>query len=117
VNLAVAQSRTGALDGTIESLREAIRLRPAWLRPRTELGGAFMAANRPEEAIRTFRECAALEPANPDPVWLLARALAVTGDGADAREALNRAIELAEARPGYPADRVELMRAELAELR
>jgi tetratricopeptide (TPR) repeat protein len=83
----------GELPGSIEHLREAVRLQPHYADAYADLGISLQAAGEPEGAIDAFRKCLLLRPGDPHTLSNLGNALYAKGDVPGAVAAHSAAIQ------------------------
>ena len=69
----------GAFAEAVPHFREAARLHPEDASALSNLGGALLAAGRPEEAVAPLERAVALDPASLNARFNLARALLARG--------------------------------------
>ena len=99
-NLRLAQGDSA----TARSLYEAaLKVDPKHKGALNNLGVLALNENLPAEAVDYFRRAVALEPHNAKTHYLLAKALDLTGNRAEARTEATRAVELDANQPEYKA--------------
>jgi tetratricopeptide (TPR) repeat protein len=86
LNLAITQQFLNRDSDAEKSLREAIRLEPAFAKAHFQLGTVLEDLQHLEEALVELREAARLDPAYPEPHMAMARVLRRLGQEAAARE-------------------------------
>ena len=98
-----AALRAGHCDKAIPLLQEAVRAHPEAALVWYNLGYCYRKSERFRDAILAYERYAALRPGSPDPYYGLGVARRALGDGAGARAAFQKYIELekrpSEARP------------------
>ena len=70
----------GRAEESIDHLRKAMRLKPAWPEAHVALGNALLAQRRPGEAAGCYRKAVTLKPNWPEPANHLAWVLATSVD-------------------------------------
>ncbi len=90
----LAQARAGQLDRAVEIFRQALREDPSHPKARYNLGVAFLAQNRADEAAAEFRAFLAGKPDDAPGLFQLARAQARAGRPEEAIAALQRSVAL-----------------------
>jgi tetratricopeptide (TPR) repeat protein len=83
----------------VECLTKAVAAHPNSDRYWNDLGIAWLAAGRADEALSAFERASQLQPSRADVLANLAEALALVGRGGEAEAAIERACALAPASP------------------
>jgi Flp pilus assembly protein TadD len=94
VNLAGLLLTRGENDRAFAAAVEAVKRDPPIARGFYTGGKALINLGKPDLALKWLERAAALDPANPDPLYLLARAYDRSGRKDEARDALRRFQEL-----------------------
>jgi len=81
------------LSYAIEAFEAAVRLRPYWAAAHLQLGLAYAAADRREEAVEAYKQALAIRPDDPDTLGALVHACLLLGQYAEAEQATLRMIE------------------------
>ena len=74
VNLPFMELGTGIENQAIGAFEEAVRLRPHWAAAHSQLGLAYAAADRREEAIEAYKKAISLRPDDLDTLGALVHA-------------------------------------------
>jgi tetratricopeptide (TPR) repeat protein len=98
-NLGVIATREGRVGESIPLFLEALRLSPVHLLSLDNLGNAYRAEKRWDEARIVLERAVKIAPENPEANYSLGMVFAQSGDNANAYEYLQRALQ---ARPAYP---------------
>ena len=97
VTLCAGQTRTSALDSTIQSLemaRNAVAAAPASESARLSLGELYLRSGRNQDAIETLRDYLQAHPASGNALSLLALAYVRKEDYPNANEAAEKALRI-----------------------
>jgi tetratricopeptide (TPR) repeat protein len=98
-NLGVIATREGRVDESIPLFLEALRLNPVHLLSLNNLGNAYRAEKRWDDARAVLERAVKFAPEDPEANYSLAMVFAHAGDNAHAYEHLQRALK---SRPAYP---------------
>ncbi len=93
--LAFMELRTGIENQAIGAFEEAVRLRPHWASAHSQLGLAYAAADRREEAIEAYKKALALRPDELDTLGAFAHACFLLGHYSEAEQAAARMVTFA----------------------
>jgi tetratricopeptide (TPR) repeat protein len=77
----------------IEAFKAAARLRPSWSAAHSQLGLAYAAANRREEAVESYKQALRLKPGDTDTLAALAHAALLLGRFEESEQAALRMVE------------------------
>ena len=91
-DLAWYQYREGKLDDAQKHAEKALQLAPSQPNVKDTLGMVLLARNDNQRALKLIREAAASAPDNPQIAFHLAQALAKTGDRAEAKSVVEKAL-------------------------
>ena len=98
-NLGVISTREGHVDESVPYFLEALKLNPRHLLSLDNLGNAYRAQKRWDEARKVLERALEVAPQDPEANYSLGMVFAQTGDNAKAYEHLQRALQ---ARAVYP---------------
>jgi tetratricopeptide (TPR) repeat protein len=98
-NLGVIATREGRVDDSVPCFLEALRLNPHHLLSLDNLGNAYRAQKRWEEARKVLERAVEVAPEDPEANYGLGMVFAQADDTAKAHDYLQRALQ---ARPAYP---------------
>jgi tetratricopeptide (TPR) repeat protein len=98
-NLGVISTREGHVDESVSYFLEALKLNPRHLLSLDNLGNAYRAQKRWDDARKILERAVEVAPGDPEANYSLGMVFAQTGDTAKAYEHLQSALQ---ARPAYP---------------
>ncbi len=98
-NLGVIATREGRVVDSVPCFQEALRLNPHHLLSLDNLGNAYRAQKRWEDARKVLERALEVAPQDPEANYSLGMVFAQGGENERAYEYLQRALK---ARPGYP---------------
>jgi tetratricopeptide (TPR) repeat protein/peroxiredoxin len=98
-NLGVLATRENHIDDAITSFQKALSINPQHLLSLDNLGNAYRAQKRWEEARQVLERAVSIAPDDPEANYSLGMVFAQTNETAKAEDFLQRALK---ARPAYP---------------
>src|SRR5262247_110285 len=108
--LLLAAPETGKLRESVKADEARLRDSPDDADARKRLGLAYLSLEEPDRAVPPFRELARRRP-GPESTLLLARALRLAGEAAEAKSLLDQAITQSPPPPAPPVGRAPLPRS------
>ncbi|HEY1417968.1 MAG TPA: tetratricopeptide repeat protein, partial [Myxococcaceae bacterium] len=110
VLLLLAAPETGKLRESVKAAEARVRDSPDDADALKRLGMAYLSLEEPDRAVPPFRELARRRP-GPESTLLLARALRLAGEAAEAKSLLDQAITQSPSDPALHVERALLARS------